>query len=181
MEIKQSVIWDKIESEIALRNNEVEVTFNGAKIGIRKTLGIEDAILFVNNIVDMCIDKQEMDFMGFGFDIAVREEVVSMYGGFELTGNIDEDYDILYKTDLFKTIEENIDSDQYKVLINAAREQIEFYKSAFVSTAALQVNRAANKFEGALNDLNEQAMSLEKNGELKNMIQKLIKNGVIKG
>lgn len=180
MEIKQSEIWKRLESEIDNENKEVEIEFNDAKIKIRKTLGIEDAILFVNNIVDMCIDKQEMDFVGFNFDIAVREAVVSMYGGFELTNSVEEDYDILYKTGLFYVIENNIDSVQYKALLNAAREQIEFYKAAFVSSAAMQVNRAASKFEGALNDLNEQAMALEKNGDLKNMMQKLVKSGVLK-
>lgn len=168
MKINKKTIKKIIENNYSQAVVEIG---EGLSLKVKRTLSLTDAVSFVSNIVDMCIDKAELDYMAFAFDIANREGVLKLYAGITLSNNLEADYDVLYSTGIYEKVLEHIDRKQYDILLDAANSQVKYYRDLFSSAATTKINEVADRFETTMN---ESMKSLSEDSELRKMVEEYI-------
>lgn len=80
------------------------VMWHGIAVTLRPLLPLVEVTQFVNSVMDSCYDKEHDVFVPDMMDFAFRVNAVSRYACVELPESIEEQYSILYNTDIFDTI-----------------------------------------------------------------------------
>lgn len=80
------------------------VMWHGIAVTLRPLLPLVEVTQFVNSVMDSCYDKEHDVFVPDMIDFAFRVNAVSRYACVELPESIEEQYSILYNTDIFDTI-----------------------------------------------------------------------------
>ena len=80
------------------------VMWHGIAVTLRTLLPLVEVTQFVNSVMDSCYDKEHDVFVPDMMDFAFRVNAVSRYACVELPESIEEQYSILYNTDIFDTI-----------------------------------------------------------------------------
>lgn len=80
------------------------VMWHGIAVTLRPLLSLVEVTQFVNSVMDSCYDKEHDVFVPDMMDFAFRVNAVSRYACVELPESIEEQYSILYNTDIFDTI-----------------------------------------------------------------------------
>ena len=95
------------------------IVWRGIALTIRTLLPIVEVTQFVNSVMDSCYDKTHDVFVPDIKDFAFRVNTVSRYACVELPKDINEQYSILYNTDLFDTILAHINQAQIRAIEDA--------------------------------------------------------------
>lgn len=80
------------------------VMWHGIAMTLRPLLPLVEVTRFVNSVMDSCYDKEHDVFVPDMKDFAFRVNTVSRYACVELPENIEEQYSILYNTDIFDVV-----------------------------------------------------------------------------
>jgi hypothetical protein len=95
------------------------VMWHGIAVTVRPMLPLAEVTQFVNSVMDSCYDKGRDMFVPDMKDFAFRVNVVSRYACVELPPSIEEQYAILYNTDIFDTIMSHINQPQIESIKDA--------------------------------------------------------------
>ena len=93
--------------------------WHGIAVTVRPLLPLAEVTQFVNSVMDSCYDKGRDMFVPDMKDFAFRVNVVSRYACVELPPSIEEQYAILYNTDIFDTILSYINQPQIESIKDA--------------------------------------------------------------
>lgn len=88
------------------------ILWHGIAVTIRYLLPIKEVTLLVNSVMDGCYDKAHDVFIPEMMDFAFRVNIVTRYACVDLPQDIEEQYEILYNTDIFDTIASAINTAQ---------------------------------------------------------------------
>ena len=80
------------------------IMWHGKAISVRTLLPIHEVSLFVNSVMSACYDVEHEVIIPEMMDFAYRVNVVSRYACVELPDDIEEQYVLLYNTDIYDTI-----------------------------------------------------------------------------
>lgn len=80
------------------------ILWHGNAVTIRTLLPIKEVTLFVNSVMEGCYDIPHNAFIPEMMDFAFRVNVVTRYACVDLPTDIEEQYEIIYNTDIFDTI-----------------------------------------------------------------------------
>ena len=160
---------------------EYEYEGKNGKYGvtIRRWLPLADAMSFIAGIIDVCIDMDAGEYHPETFDFALRLSVLISYAGFDSpdmtdTTAVAKAYDVVYNTDLFERITENIDWVQYHELVESATEQIRYMRDCMVSAKASKINDLLEKMDAVMKS-GENLMSELTSRDLKATIDEMLK------
>ena len=155
----------------------VEVTFAGKnneiKMNVVRRLEFDDAMMFVHDIAASCKDVAGVNFLPEVFDFAVKANTLIYYAGFEAPKEIEKAYAVIYGTNLYDVIRNEIDEEQYLALVSAAKERVNNDREIMNNTQAAKMNELIAKMDAVMNEgdsiINELA-----SGNLQNTIENLM-------
>lgn len=153
--------------------------FKDVTIQVRRTLPLEDAVVFVKNIVATCVDDEQAEFMPELFDFAVRMYVVLYYANVDLTKDVKKAYRILYDTTLFEQVSSHVNSEQISNLILAAKQRLEHWKNILSSSVAEKVSEMMHKMEEVMAGSEEMMETIE-GDDFKAAVARLTDVGILK-
>ncbi len=112
--------------EIMEERFPVSETFDyyGEELIIRKVIPFSVFAEIVQRISDLCFNSETGEYMPESLDFAERLCVTEAYTNVRLPRDMEKQYQILYRTDLWNYIVSIIDSDQYSAMMNAIYERI---------------------------------------------------------
>ena len=87
---EQAVNVDNITTEILLDTQDVEIQ-------IKKTIGLPEMMLFVQEVVEACIDGESGEYLPEAYDFAIRSAVLTHYANFAMPANLEKQYWLVYK------------------------------------------------------------------------------------
>lgn len=120
---------EKVIIDDSIVANEVN-TFNWSDIAIdvKRFLSAKDAMGFINDIIDGCVDENGNYFPEV-LDFVRRKAFICYYTNIELPEETMAEYKILYGTELYNKVYEQVDLDQLDVLWSAVNERINMIKN----------------------------------------------------
>lgn len=119
MEKIKKITVEQLRSANSAPSHRV-IMWHGIAVTLRPLLPLVEVTQFVNSVMNSCYDKEHDVFVPDMKDFAFRVNTVSRYACVELPQDIEEQYSILYNTDIFDTILSHIN----KAQIESIREAI---------------------------------------------------------
>lgn len=126
---------------------QTEIEWNGLKILVKEMLALDEVSDFVNAVTTACFDVDNYTFHPEWRDFVIRVAVVDLYTNLTMPRNPQKVYDILYRTQLFDAIVENVNRDQFDDIMRATNEKIRFFEHNLTAVAGTQMVRLANTME----------------------------------
>lgn len=136
---------------VAAKIAEVETiqipVYDGIIVDVKRSLGMKEALQFVQDIVSTCFDEEEATYIPEIFDAAVRIGTLMHYAGFDVPKEADKAFKVVYETELFDSILQVIDGRQFDELIAGAKRKIAFKRDLLTATAAQKVTELIAKMD----------------------------------
>ena len=133
----------------------VVVKWYGVDIEIRPTISLVDAAEFISNIVSAAI-SDDGDYMPEFVDFVMRCNVLTKYANFTISDNTEKTYDLVYKTNAFDTVMEQINKRQLDAIMNSSMQKIEFEKQVALSNITrdtIDAIEAINKMQRQMEEI----------------------------
>ena len=124
------------------------ITYGDVVIDVKNRLNMKQSMQFVQDIVDICFNDEEAEYIPEVFDLSVRICTMMHYAGFDAPKDVAKAYAVLYETDLFNRVIELIDGEQYDRLIDGALEKVHFKRDLLKATAAQKTIELINMMDG---------------------------------
>lgn len=128
------------------------IDHNGVELDVQETLSFNDALAFGADIVSSCIDQSSSTYTPEALDFAVRAGVMEYYAGIPMTDDHESAYRVLYESDWFDTVYEQINQVQLRTIVEQAKKRIEYMKSIFTSTASAQFADVIRQIQSIFDD-----------------------------
>lgn len=106
-------------SRFVVKDHNKLLMWHGISVSIRTLLPLKEVSQFVNSVMDCCYDKEHDIFVPDMMDFAFRVNVVSRYACIELPNDLEDQYSILYDTDIFDSVIKVINQAQISSIKNA--------------------------------------------------------------
>lgn len=154
---------------------------NGVTIQITKTLPLDDMIVFVQEVVEACVDGETGEYLPEAYDFAMRVAILTHYANFTMPNNLQKQYMLVYNTHAVDQVFEHINTRQFDDIVRAIDKKISFMLQVLSSSAVTKVNEIINKFgdiatagEAAFGGISPEDVSnvLQGISKLRNMSQK---------
>ena len=111
---------EKILEAADLHDDFKHVEWRGVEFIVRPMLSLAESTMFVNSVVDSCCHKETMTFVPEVFAFAIRVNTILRYTNINLPKDAETQYKIVFQTDLFDCVRENINIEQYDSIVDAA-------------------------------------------------------------
>lgn len=98
--------------------------WNGIEINIKRTLSVYEMKVLFDTVLDRCFDDEDGSYHPEYRDFAERASLISLYSDTTLPENIEDQYDFVYKTDIYDFVSSHVDVTQYSALFDALDEKI---------------------------------------------------------
>lgn len=126
---------------------------------IKPRLSLEECIRFVNNVVNECVRPNDEIIIPMARKFITYRGVLTYYGNFKMPEDISKTFDLVMGAhDIISEILESIDQDQYKMLLSAIDEGIEFEKQKILSAQEQRTSEViaqVNQFMARMSSLFE--------------------------
>ena len=178
---EQALNVDNITTEILLDTQDVEIQ-------IKKTIGLPEMMLFVQEVVEACIDGESGEYLPEAYDFAIRSAVLTHYANFAMPANLEKQYWLVYNTRAFQQVLTNINETQFGDIIRAIDKKIKYMLDVMSSAAISKIHEAigklnefAEKSEGMFGNATSEDMSNLMKGiaKLKDMKEEDIAKAVL--
>lgn len=146
---------DNLESEIDISTDTSSDSKESSSFNVKYTLDFENAIRFVDDVVDICVDEETGEYKPELLDYMVKLSAIKYYSDYEMPSDVRESYDLIYKTDISEKVIQNINTEQFNNLVNAARSKIEFKANYIINTVANKVAELIKKFDDLFEEGNK--------------------------
>ncbi len=115
-------------------------------IQIKKTITLPEMILFVQEVVEACVDGENGEYIPEAYDFAIRSAVLTHYANFAMPTNLDKQYWLVYNTRAFEQVINNINEHQFNDIIRAIDRKIKYMLDIMSSAAVSKIHEVINKF-----------------------------------
>lgn len=134
-------------------NNDVKtVEWCGVEIEYKEVLTMVEMKAFVDGVVDASFDN-EGDYIPEFTDWLIRTNMIQLYTNVRMPQNIEKQYDILYRTDLYEQIAGLVDQRQYAKIMDAIEQKLEYRRNSDVTAMRVQLSGLIQQFESMGQDL----------------------------
>lgn len=130
-----------------VRPIQTEIEWNGLKILVNDMISLEDMSDFVNSVTASCFRTEDFSFIPEWKDFTTRVAVIDLYTNITLPRNPQKIYDILYNTQLFDAVVENINQGQFEDILRAINEKIRFHERNLTAIAGMQMVSLADSVQ----------------------------------
>lgn len=137
--------FEKVMKETYIPVSEID--WHGVEVTLQNTLSLEDMLSFIENVVRSCFGEGSGEYEPGAKDFAIRTMVLEKYANFSMPLSLDLQYDLLYRTDAFEVVLSYINAEQFRVIIDAIDEKIEYMKQANISSFKKQMNAFTETLE----------------------------------
>ena len=125
----ENIMSDKFEmiKKIAEKESSERTTvdWNGVEISVKKTVSLDDMMSVVLGVVGSCFDE-DGNYIPEVVDIIEKHNVIKWYTDIDVPNDINESFDLIYRTDLYQIVIGKIDQTQLATIHKAIREKIEY-------------------------------------------------------
>lgn len=163
---------------VAKENFENVKTFDwyGETITIRETIDFSGAITFVNTIAESCF-TEDGEYRPEVFDFMVRSRTLVQYAGFNMPDDIDEHYSLLYETDAFDVVLQQIDRHQFEDLVKAASRKVQYLCETNTKRIEQQMQEMLDNFQNVGNLVQQTFQDVDPE-DLGKMVESVGDNGI---
>lgn len=125
---------------------ETLVDTEDVTIQIKKTITLTEMMLFVQEVVEACIDGETGEYIPEAYDFAIRSAVLTHYANFAMPANLEKQYWLIYNTRAFQQVLNNINEQQFNDIIRAIDRKVKYMLDVMSSAAVSKINEAIAKF-----------------------------------
>lgn len=146
-EIKKVSI-NKFESALN-KENVITDTLLGTDdvtIQIKKTIPLQEMLLFVQEVVEACVDNENGEYIPEAYDFAIRVATLTHYANLSMPTNLEKQYWLVYNTKAFEQVLTHINTRQFDDIIRAIDKKIKFMLDVISSSAVIKINDVVSKF-----------------------------------
>lgn len=133
-------------------NDVKKVEWCGVEIEYKEVLTMVEMKAFVDGVVDASFDN-DGDYMPEFTDWLIRTNMIQLYTNVRMPQNIEKQYDILYRTDLYEQIAGLVDQRQYAKIMDAIEKKLEYRRNSDVTAMRVQLSGLIQQFESMGQDL----------------------------
>ena len=133
-------------------NDVKKVEWCGVEIEYKEILTMVEMKAFVDGVVDASFDN-DGDYMPEFTDWLIRTNMIQLYTNVRMPQNIEKQYDILYRTDLYEQIAGLVDQRQYAKIMDAIEQKLEYRRNSDVTAMRVQLSGLIQQFESMGQDL----------------------------
>ena len=133
-------------------NDVKKVEWCDVEIEYKEVLTMVEMKAFVDGVVDASFDN-DGDYMPEFTDWLIRTNMIQLYTNVRMPQNIEKQYDILYRTDLYEQIAGLVDQRQYAKIMEAIEEKLEYRRNSDVTAMRVQLSGLIQQFESMGQDL----------------------------
>jgi len=144
----ERVSVNKFEMALTADNviTETLIDTDDVTIQINKTISLPEMMLFVQEVVEACIDGESGEYIPEAYDFAIRTAVLTHYANFAMPSNLEKQYWLVYNTRGFQQVVNLINECQFNDIIRAIDKKIKFMLDVMSSAAVSKINEVINKF-----------------------------------
>lgn len=125
---------------------ETLVDTEDVTIQIKKTITLPEMMLFVQEVVEACIDGETGEYIPEAYDFAIRSAVLTHYANFAMPANLEKQYWLIYNTRAFQQVLNNINEQQFNDIIRAIDRKVKYMLDVMSSAAVSKINEVIAKF-----------------------------------
>ena len=92
--VRNMISITQIDEAMSVIGNTAEVTWMGIGIEVTRTIGVTDAMSFVQDVVAACFDEES--YYPEAYDFAVRRNILLRYTNVRLPESVEHSYTIVY-------------------------------------------------------------------------------------
>lgn len=97
------------------------------RLKIRTLLNPQEVISFIECVLSICFGKEENDYPKPDLlDYAIKVNVIVRYGLVNISDDLNEQYELVYGTNLYDTIKKNISQSQIQYIEDCIYEIVKF-------------------------------------------------------
>lgn len=151
--------------------------WNGIEINIKRTLNIYEMKVLFEAILSRCFSTDNGSYQPEYRDFAERTAVLAIYTDINLPEDIGDQFDLVFKTDIYKFVTENVDSEQLWSIMDSAGMKIE----EMIKYRSEDMLKKAQEAIDSVNDLTEQFGKLFDGvdvSDLTNVINAISEHGI---
>lgn len=136
---EQALAKDTVITEILVDTEDVTIQ-------IKKTITLPEMMLFVQEVVEACIDGETGEYIPEAYDFAIRSAVLTHYANFAMPANLEKQYWLIYNTRAFQQVLNNINEQQFNDIIRAIDRKVKYMLDVMSSAAVSKINEVIAKF-----------------------------------
>jgi len=118
----------------------------GVTFQVKKTIGLSDMVLFVQEVVEACVDAETGDYIPEAFDFAIRVGVLTHYANFAMPASMEKQYTLVYDTKAFEQVMEYVNQCQFNDIIQAINKKIKYMLDVMSASAITKIHEVIDKF-----------------------------------
>lgn len=158
--------------------------WNGIEIEIKHSLNIYEMKLLFDYVVERCFSSDDGSYQPEYRDFAERASTIAVYTNIELPASVEDQYDLMYKTDIYSAVYKNINSEQHYAILDAVDEKLKELVDGEAKNAK-KVIEMMTELTGGLKDAFDGVDASDINAMVKNIAEngideKAIVDAVIK-
>lgn len=143
-------IIDQVEKSITYKGKNHEFSFP-----VKVTLSMKEALMFVNDVSGMCIDLKTGTYRPELLDFAFKMFTLIYYAGLSVPSNPEKAYDVVYRTDIYIRLEDEINRSQHDELYHSIVDRVEYMKNMLVSSQTSLLNDLIQKMDNIIDEGNK--------------------------
>ena len=101
------------------------VWHNNLMLSVRSWLPLPEMFGLIQNTVTVVFDPEEQRYAPELLDFAIRAGVISYYAAVDLPETLEEQYELVYTTDLYETVCKHISQSQLAAIQDAVRHIVD--------------------------------------------------------
>ncbi len=99
----------------------VDINWHGKIIEVRTLLSQEEEIRTIHEIISLCVDDDDGSVAIELLEFYIRFKIICSYAKVSFPENLDDIYKLVYHSDLYKYIIDNVNSTQVNNIINSVK------------------------------------------------------------
>ena len=135
-------------------DNTAVVDWHGLELAIKRNLSVSEAKGFINGVIDVCLPEGG-EYTPELYDIAIRGNVLAYYTNVTIPSSIEHLYDMIYRTDIYNTVLENINTDQFEDMMFVIKEKCHFIINTGINDVNKRLENVVSAFEGIQSTMEE--------------------------
>lgn len=165
--------------EKATKDNYCPTTieWNGLSVVIRRNLHLAEMLAFVDNVTTSCFTEPDGVYTPELKDYAIRAMGIELYTNISTPADLSKKYDLLYASDIWQVVLENIDAEQFREIVSAIDEKIKNITNANTALITKQVTDLYSAIENIQSQLSSLFGGISDN-DIKNLVGAISNGGI---